>query len=63
MLFRSQARVFEPFFTTKGVGRGAGQGLPAARTTIVDKHHGSLTFESRVGAGTRFVIKLPLARV
>ena len=58
-----QARVFEPFFTTKGVGRGAGQGLPAARTTIVDKHHGSLTFESRVGAGTRFVIKLPLARV
>ncbi len=53
-------RVFEPFFTTKGVGRGAGQGLPAARATVVDRHHGTLTFESRVGEGTRFVIKLPI---
>jgi signal transduction histidine kinase len=53
-------RIFDPFFTTKEVGRGTGQGLPIARSVIVDKHHGQLTFESEVGKGTRFIIKLPL---
>lgn len=51
-------RVFEPFFTTKAVGRGSGQGLAIARSIVVDKHGGSLTFESTVGAGTTFTIRL-----
>ena len=54
-------RVFEPFFTTKPVGRGSGQGLSIARSVIVDKHGGSLTFESTPGVGTTFTILLPLA--
>jgi signal transduction histidine kinase len=53
-------RVFDPFFTTKEVGRGSGQGLAIARSVVVDKHHGSLTFESAVGGGTTFTILLPV---
>jgi len=54
------ARIFEPFFTTKEVGRGTGQGLPIARSIIVDKHAGSLTFETAPGVGTTFRIRLPI---
>ena len=54
-------RIFEPFFTTKEVGRGTGQGLAIARSTIVKKHDGELFFESTVGKGTTFTIRLPVA--
>jgi two-component system, NtrC family, sensor kinase len=53
-------RIFDPFFTTKEVGRGTGQGLPIARSVIVEKHKGQLTFESELGKGTTFSIRLPL---
>ncbi len=53
-------RVFDPFFTTKEVGRGSGQGLAISRTIVHDKHQGELSFESTVGKGTTFFIKLPL---
>jgi two-component system NtrC family sensor kinase len=52
-------RVFDPFFTTKPVGRGAGQGLAIARSIVVDRHAGSLTFETTLGRGTRFVVRIP----
>jgi len=55
-----RARVFEPFFTTKEVGRGTGQGLAIARTVVVDKHGGTLHFETEVGKGTTFFIRLPI---
>ncbi|MGA3124630.1 MAG: response regulator [Polyangiaceae bacterium] len=54
----AQSRVFDPFFTTKTVGRGVGLGLSIART-IVERHGGSLTFETQSGRGTRFSIRLP----
>lgn len=53
-------RIFDPFFTTKQVGRGTGQGLALARTTVVDKHQGTLTFETAMGQGTTFFIRLPV---
>jgi signal transduction histidine kinase len=56
----ARARIFDPFFTTKEVGRGTGQGLAIARSVIVDKHHGQLTFETEVGKGTTFFIRLPI---
>jgi PAS domain S-box-containing protein len=56
-----QRRLFEPFFTTKPVGKGTGQGLALSRDVIVNKHGGRLTFESAVGRGTTFTIRLPLA--
>ena len=55
-----QGNIFDPFFTTKEVGKGTGQGLAIARTVIVEKHRGSLTFESVPGDGTTFHIRLPL---
>jgi signal transduction histidine kinase len=54
-------RIFEPFFTTKEVGRGTGQGLAIARNIIVDKHGGSIDFDSEMGLGTTFYVRLPLA--
>jgi len=53
-------RVFDPFFTTKDVGRGTGQGLSLARTAIVDRHGGSISFETRPGEGTTFFVRLPI---
>jgi PAS domain S-box-containing protein len=54
-----RGRVFDPFFTTKEVGKGTGQGLAMARS-IVDRHGGSLSFESKTGHGTVFTITLPV---
>jgi PAS domain S-box-containing protein len=53
-------KIFDPFFTTKPVGRGTGQGLGIARSIIVHKHGGTIDFETEVGRGTTFVIRLPL---
>jgi signal transduction histidine kinase len=55
-----QESIFDPFFTTKEVGKGTGQGLAIARSVIVDKHHGSLNFETVPGVGTTFLIRMPL---
>jgi signal transduction histidine kinase len=55
-----RSRIFDPFFTTKEVGRGTGQGLAIARSVIVDKHGGTLRFETEVGRGTTFYIRLPI---
>ena len=56
-----QPKIFDPFFTTKPVGRGTGLGLAIART-IVENHGGSLTFETQIGRGTRFSVRLPFER-
>jgi PAS domain S-box-containing protein len=54
-----RARIFDPFFTTKEIGKGTGQGLAIARSVVVDKHGGSIHFETEEGKGTTFVIRLP----
>jgi len=56
----ARAKVFDPFFTTKEVGKGTGQGLAIAHSVVVDKHGGTLTFETETGTGTTFVIRLPV---
>ncbi|MDP3478142.1 MAG: response regulator, partial [Desulfoprunum sp.] len=55
-----QDRIFEAFFTTKEMGKGTGQGLAIARRVVIDKHQGSLSFETAPGKGTTFIIDLPL---
>jgi signal transduction histidine kinase len=56
-----RGRIFDPFFTTKAVGHGTGQGLAISRSVVVDKHHGTLTFDTELGQGTTFYIRLPIA--
>jgi PAS domain S-box-containing protein len=55
-----QARVFDPFFTTKAVGRGSGQGLAIARSIVVERHSGSLSFEPNGSQGTTFTVSIPI---
>lgn len=54
------SRIYDPFFTTKPDGRGTGLGL-SVTYGIVQEHAGTLTCESVVGQGTRFVLTLPVA--
>lgn len=56
----ARSRVFDPFFTTKAVGQGTGQGLAIAYAVVVEKHGGTIGFETAEGRGTTFVVRLPL---
>ncbi|MCB1758335.1 MAG: PAS domain S-box protein [Gammaproteobacteria bacterium] len=51
-------RLTEPFFTTRTATGGTGLGLSISRS-IMEKHGGSLSFESRINEGTRATIRLP----
>jgi two-component system, NtrC family, sensor kinase len=53
-------RIFDPFYTTKPVGKGTGMGLSISYQIVVDRHQGTLQCISTPGAGTRFVIVLPI---
>lgn len=52
-------KIFDPFFTTKDVGEGTGLGLSISYG-IIEKHQGTLTVESELNRGTRFIIAIPL---
>ncbi len=49
-------KVFDPYFTTKQ--KGSGLGLAVAYS-VITKHDGQLTVDSRLGEGTSFTIILP----
>ncbi|MGM0558397.1 MAG: ATP-binding protein [Myxococcota bacterium] len=52
--------IFEPFRTSKPVDKGTGLGLAISRN-IVEALGGSLTFDSTLGEGTTFYVRLPVA--
>ena len=52
-------KIFEPFFTTKPDGEGTGLGLSMSYDIITKGHGGSLSVQTREGAGTEFLITLP----
>jgi signal transduction histidine kinase len=55
-----QPRIFERFYRGREArGEGTGLGLAIVRS-IVQAHEGDITVESKPGAGSRFVIELPL---
>lgn len=56
-----QARIFEAFFTTKSEGQGTGLGLSLSKE-IIEKFGGTLRFETEAGVGTKFFLRLPIAK-
>jgi len=54
----AQARLFEPFFTTRSGGTGLGLAIVRA---VAEAHGGSVDARSAPGAGSEFVLRLPLA--
>src|SRR6202163_1607625 len=54
----AQEKIFELYFTTKGDKGGSGIGL-AQTYQIMQSHYGSVEFDSIVGAGTTFRLRLP----
>jgi signal transduction histidine kinase len=56
-----RAKIFDPFFTTKPAGEGSGLGLDIVKR-IVEKHHGRIECQSKVGVGTRFSVYLPFTQ-
>lgn len=53
-------RITDPFFTTRAPGKGTGLGL-AISYNIVNKHRGTMEFESEQGKGTTVRILLPIS--
>ena len=54
------ARVFDPFFTTKQVGEGTGQGLTICHDIVVQRHHGTIWFDTELDRGTTFYVRIPI---
>jgi len=54
-----KSKVFDPFFTTKESGQRHRVGFGDC-ALVVDRHGGTLTFESQLGKGTTFYVRLPL---
>lgn len=52
-----RTRIFDPFFTTR---ESTGQGLTISHAIIVENHGGTLTFDTEVGKGSTFTIRLPI---
>jgi signal transduction histidine kinase len=60
MTAEQRQKVFSAGFTTKPVGVGTGLGLPISRQIIQEVHGGSIGFESELGMGTTFHIRIPV---
>ncbi len=57
---KDRPRIFSSGFTTKPAGLGSGLGLAISRDIIVGEHGGRIDFESEVGQGTTFHIRIPI---
>lgn len=50
-------KIFVPNFTTKTSGSGLGLAMVKQ---IIDAHNGEISFETKIGVGTTFTVRLPL---
>ena len=58
----TKQRLFENFFTTKPIGQGTGLGMNITRDIIENRHGGKITFDSKEGEGTTFVLCIPIKK-
>jgi signal transduction histidine kinase len=54
------SRIFDPFFTTRMGQGGTGLGMNIAYNLVTTVLQGTIRVESRPGAGTAFILELPL---
>ncbi|MBE9225097.1 AAA family ATPase [Phormidium sp. LEGE 05292] len=54
------SKIFEPFFTTKRGNGGTGLGLHIVYNLVTQTLKGEILCQSEAGAGTKFIIKLPM---
>jgi len=55
-----QETLFE-VFVTKGKEKGTGLGMSTVKN-IVEAHGGEISFETKVGEGTKFMVSLPVGQ-
>ncbi len=53
--------IFEPFFTTKDIHKNMGLGMSIVNS-IIEEHGGEIGVESVYGEGTKFIIRIPIAK-
>jgi signal transduction histidine kinase len=53
-------KIFAAGFTTKPLGEGTGLGLSISREIVVETHGGTLSFDSEMGKGTTFHVRIPI---
>jgi signal transduction histidine kinase len=53
-------KIFDPFYTTKRGQGGSGLGLHIVYNLVTQKLQGTITCESQVGVGTKFMMQIPL---
>jgi signal transduction histidine kinase len=56
----TRAELFEPSLETEERAIGSRQGLALAFKCVVERHKGKLDYETQLGVGTTFVMRLPL---
>jgi two-component system sensor histidine kinase/response regulator len=61
MTEEQRKHIFNPFYTTRQNEGGTGLGLSIAHG-IIDDHRGGIDVESRPGAGTTVVVRLPVTK-
>ena len=55
-----QPRIFSAGFTTKPVGEGTGLGLSISSEIVEDTHGGKISFDTALGVGTTFHVRIPV---
>lgn len=54
-------KIFDLYYTTKPESMGTGLGLVIVKDIVEKEHNGAVKVKSRVGSGTTFTVKLPVA--